>query len=369
MSKICKIGNVVLLAFIILLSSCGGSNSTERTKLTPEQIDSKYSSGVVLIKNSFYYTISFGGGREFYFSGLDSDGNPQNLTMEPSEIVPAVAFGTGFFISKDGHIATNSHVSSPSIDVSSVRSKIIGAFSAMANEWTKEVNDLNERLGVLRVAILTADSYYDRQQYQQLYNQIEEERNSTQEAINAVHSIGSMDYHATLYANLGIAYNDTHVTSVSDFIDCVEVADDPQHDLAIIQLKSKTTPEKKHVFKIPSGKKATAGDDENSNSKKGVKVGKQLYMIGYNLGPALALTNEGVKAQITSGAVSQNTDDSKIMYSIPALHGSSGSPVIDEYGKLVAINFAGLDITQNFNYGIKVSHLKKLFNELKGDND
>ena len=368
MVQFLKIGALPLFSLILFLSSCG-SGTPERSKLSPEQIESKYSSGVVLIKNLYYYTISFGGGKEFYFSGLDSNGDPENLTMDPNEIIPSVAFGTGFFISKDGHIVTNSHIASPSIDLSTLRSKIIEAFNAMANEWTKEVNDLNERLGVLRVAILTADSYYDRQQCQESYNQIEEERNSIQEAINAVHSIGGMDYKATLNTDLGIAYNDTHVTNISDFIDCVEVADDPQHDLAILQLKSKSTPEKKHVFKIPSGKKSTSESDENNNSKKGIKVGKQLYMIGYNLGPALALTNQGIKAQVTSGSVSQDTDDTKIMYEIPALHGSSGAPVIDEYGKLVAINFAGLDITQNFNYGIKVSHLKKLFNELKGDND
>lgn len=55
------------------------------------------------------------------------------------------------------------------------------------------------------------------------------------------------------------------------------------------------------------------------------------------------------------------------MYTVPALHGSSGSPVIDEYGKLFAVNYAGIDITQNFNYGIKVSHLRDLLNKLNNN--
>lgn len=353
---------------LLLLTSCGGSKSTERQKLSPEQIESKFASGVVLIKNSYYYTLSFNGGKAFYFTGLDKDGDPENLTLEPSELTPATAFGTGFIISKDGLIATNSHVASPSVDIASARSSIMNFFRSMANEWTREINDINEKLGILQLAIISADSYSYKRQYQQMYDELVKERDSTQEAVNAVHSLGGMDYDAILHTDLGIAYNDTHVTNMSDFHSCVTVADDPSHDLAIIQLKDKTTPEGKHIFKIPKGKNSSNSEEENENGnskQKGVKVGKKLFMIGFNLGPTLALTNQGVKAQVTSGEVSQNTDDSRIMYTISTLHGSSGSPIIDEYGKLVAINYAGLDITQNFNYGIKARHLKKLLNKLK----
>jgi V8-like Glu-specific endopeptidase len=85
-------------------------------------------------------------------------------------------------------------------------------------------------------------------------------------------------------------------------------------------------------------------------------------MTGFNLGPALAITKEGVKSQFNNGTISQKTED-RLMYSIPALPGSSGSPVINRQGQLVAINYAGLNGTQGFNYGIRVKHLKNLLNK------
>lgn len=51
------------------------------------------------------------------------------------------------------------------------------------------------------------------------------------------------------------------------------------------------------------------------------------------------------------------------MYSIPALQGSSGSPVVNQYGELVAINFAGINGTQSFNYGIRVERLREIVND------
>ena len=42
--------------------------------------------------------------------------------------------------------------------------------------------------------------------------------------------------------------------------------------------------------------------------------------------------------------------------------GSSGSPVVNEYGKLVAVNFAGVTGTQSFNYGIQVKRVRQFVN-------
>ena len=94
------------------------------------------------------------------------------------------------------------------------------------------------------------------------------------------------------------------------------------------------------------------GEDKNS----------KLFMTSFNLGPTLALTKEGIKSQFNSGSISQRTNE-RIMYSIPTLPGSSGSPVVNLQGQLVAINYAGLNGTQNFNYGIRVKYLKNLIEE------
>lgn len=158
------------------------------------------------------------------------------------------------------------------------------------------------------------------------------------------------------------------VTKITDFIPCVvtSVSDKENVDLAMIQLKNKLTPEGKHVFAVSDNenqgfldklKSLFASPDEDE-----LQTDQKLYMIGFNAGFTLANTSQGIKAQITSGTISQKPDNNKIMYTIPTLPGSSGSPVVNEYGKLAAVNFAGVTGTQSFNYGILIKRVKQFIN-------
>lgn len=92
------------------------------------------------------------------------------------------------------------------------------------------------------------------------------------------------------------------------------------------------------------------------------KLNRSFICIGFNAGFTLSNTSQGIKAQITSGTISQKPDNDKIMYTIPSLPGSSGSPVVNEYGKLVAVNFAGMTGTQSFNYGIQRKRVLQFVN-------
>ena len=70
-------------------------------------------------------------------------------------------------------------------------------------------------------------------------------------------------------------------------------------------------PEGKYVFKVPETNNATnSKNKEDLEDEETSTTGKGLHMIGFNLGPNLALTEQGIKAQITSGEISQRVPGS-----------------------------------------------------------
>jgi serine protease Do len=88
-----------------------------------------------------------------------------------------------------------------------------------------------------------------------------------------------------------------------------------------------------------------------------MKPGTKSIMIGYPLGLDLASTNDVLKVQMYNGEISKESDAFNIQYSITSTHGASGAPVFNECGKLIAINYGGLDQVQGFNFGIVANQL------------
>jgi S1-C subfamily serine protease len=85
-------------------------------------------------------------------------------------------------------------------------------------------------------------------------------------------------------------------------------------------------------------------------------------MIGFNYGYELAKTSIEIKSQLTQWYVSQEPYGERVLYSIPTLPGSSGNPIIDKWGNLVAINYAKTANEQGFNFGIPINYLIQLYN-------
>ena len=212
----------------------------------------------------------------------------------------------------------------------------------------------------------------DAAQVQQI--QAEQERvralyqNVTANARNLRYNTSLNDIHIRVVCAIGISYDGVKVQSPSDFLeknpcDIIKISADKDADLALLQLKSHQTPENAYVFQFAGdgNKKFFNGNDSETE----LKIDQQLYMIGYNAGLMLANTQKGISVQMTSGKITQTPDNDRVLYSIPTVQGSSGSPVVDEYGNVVAVNFAKLAGSDNFNFGIPVSRVKEFLKDVK----
>lgn len=108
---------------------------------------------------------------------------------------------------------------------------------------------------------------------------------------------------------LGVAYNDTYINEEDDFEECIKKRKSKidNVDLALIQLKSKQL--SRRVQNIIEVKK----DIEP------LKLDDEVFMIGYNNGFSMANTKEGIKSQFTKGNITQESDETRVLYSIPTV--------------------------------------------------
>lgn len=346
---------------LILISLC--LTMLVSCKVGTSEIESKYSSGVVLIQNKGFYELETEHG-SIYFADYDPEEEEiSGLQVEEDSIEYQISYGTGFFISNDGMIATNKHVVASQLSEKEAQDMLGKLIVAIREGLKEDFNQLVRFQEQVREGMRYAynnDNYSDYRELDELDDAIIERKNELKEQYHALGSIDRRSAELRYHNEVSVAYNDTYVTNIDDFYGCVVKKISEDDDLAIIQIKDKQTPAGRHIFTLFDANPL----DHYSMGERIAKMfgndkNERLYMIGYNLGPALSITEDGVKAQVNEGSVSQKSAK-KIMYSIPTLPGSSGSPVLNKKGQLVAVNFSGLNATQNFNFGIPEESLADL---------
>lgn len=372
--------NVIIVFFVLIVVGC-------QEQKTPEQLFEECSSGVVVILNEFYYELKLPNGNSVYFTGFDNEGNLENFTPDADEIVKnrQSMTGTGFFIDEKGTIMTNRHVVEPQLDVAKAKTAYVKIIKAIKTLFEYTNSQMEEQYAELErqknecsyYDLNTNMYYYDTERLQAINNKQQELVNSYNETKKALEELNSLTDLSSLKievkCQIGIAYNNSYVTNINDFFgskECVvtKISEKEDVDLALIRLKNQKTPTEAFVFDINGEQEEEKDVIERVRSffDKGkdngeLKIDQKLYMIGYNAGLILGNTKQGIKVQMTSGKLTQMPDGQRLLYSIPTMRGSSGSPVIDEKGSLVGVNFAKLSGTDNFNFGIPIDIVRKFY--------
>lgn len=356
-----------LLLIPLLMASCG--------KKSAEEIFEEQKSGVVLVLNKFYYQVEMPTGNKLFFTGIDSNGNLQGFTSDEREAKQNAQMlnGTGFFVSDDGKFITNRHVAITDIDQAQLRANLATILRATLMQCAMSARQVLSKYNMLEAQksqymeydffgnIIAGDEgqlaqiVAEQNRLKKIYEQLSQTARTIQTTnLDAIK--------VSTVCNIGISYDGEKVKSPADFLvknpcKILKVSDKENADLALLQLDSKTTPKDAYVFRFAGDGNKNYFNGKDSEAK--LKIDQQLYMIGYNAGLALANTQKGISVQMTSGRITQTPDGERVTYSIPTVQGSSGSPVVNENGHVVAVNFAKLVGSDNFNFGIPLESIRE----------
>ena len=355
---------------LLMITSCGSKEEIPPPEpLTADSIFNKYSKSVVRIKHSFVYKMDLGAdiGTQYFTEFSEEEGIGAMYEKIEDIENPITVYGTGFFVSQNGKIATNRHVIDSKDEelfkkiLTSMKMNMMQldlAIDVMEGETRQKAYDIEDAINTLNEISCYGDSDCEDAKEEKM----EELQYAAVEVVEEMEEMETIKLMSKWFkefgvddakidvetVSLGIAIHDTWVNDDEDFIRCVPLrtSNDKDIDLAIIQTNSRS---------LPDGVDSLIMVNTQTTKDTTIKtINSTLYMIGYN--GNLEQTNSGIKAQLTEGKITRVSDGIDVMHSIDALPGSSGSPIINEWGKLVGINYKGLN-GEDFNFGIVAKHL------------
>lgn len=301
----------IILAFVIM---GGGAywGYINFSKWDKEKIYKEYHSAVCWVYVQYGYQV-FVDNEDFTpmlcrFAEIPNKG-VVHIEGDELKAGPSASQGTAFFISNDGKLATNLHVSRPWM-------------------FSNEKEELEDAVNKLITLLATQNPMLSR---------------SKVEAKCVIQGMCIVP--------------DGLPISESNAIECEEIKgyDDVNKDVAILQTKTRKLPiDVKNIIDI---NKADLSEDV-------LTEGRTVFTIGFPYGADIALdSNQDLKNQVHDGAVTQNRGDYEFGHDAETAGGASGSPIFNDKGKLIGVHHAGMTgVTgaQGFNRAIKAKYVVDL---------
>lgn len=361
---------LALLGLVPILSLLGWGGYALYEKFSePDLPLDKMKTGVVLVLEQTNYYVDFEiddiyyGDHEplkCYFTYNQNTRSIDHITLDSELIQYNTATGTGFLISNDGMIATNKHVADPEIPQELAEKALRLYFQKLKDENQMKCEDISDTLNVLGVAQL------GKNKYRQLFAELKYRQNQVR-IMDKILNTGSFKVkkNTALYVAFTGTNIDPELRSLDGFVGCNHLISGDQgdqvtgNDVAIIQLrnKDKDIPSGAFVYEIP----------EKDVIDKQMPKNRRVTIIGYNAGfglQHLELQN-GIQPQIQSGEINNLSEKFRIGYDAGTLGGSSGSPVLNDDGMLVAVNNSGVGGSDSFNYGVRIKYLREIYEQVK----
>lgn len=324
---------------------------------TDTKIYDAYKDAVVMVKHRYAFFAKIKG---------------KEIQLNIPEASEQTLFGTAFFVDKKGNMISNSHVLQPwtspenidkiNTDASNIRRKIASILTSdisedgyetfIASNWGNASSEYNEE---------GEGNYHDGDSEEdggeEFVNSNDVAVDSAVSSEDIAASIPQKDYVPEDQIEVYMKTVDISVAlhnSAEEFLPCTieKISEDQSVDLGVLQLTTKETPNT--VVNIINLDNAVTDDQT-------LRPGAKAVMIGYPLGEDLAQTISGIKVQLYNGQISKESDGTKIQYSVTSTHGASGSPIFNNCGQLIAVNFSGLEKVQGYNFGIIAKQINSVY--------
>lgn len=298
--------------------------------LSQSAIYEQYKYSVGLVWHEYVYEVRINGSAPIEFTRNRGG----QFVLREDGAQPITVTGTGFFADSTGLIVTNKHVAAPWTLARGETRHLRNLLTAFLQTGGPDNNPVNQiRTGWRKRLLPETDSI-----------NVAVADSGSSVATTRTDSLRIEIKPKTFF--LGLVLQDM-MADKKQYIPCTVTATDPLVDLALMTTVSGMLPPNAGYVRLNN-----CILDHDS-----LKPGSRAIMVGFPMGMDLARASNGkIRIQVQEGFINNETDDRQVLYNIPSAHGASGSPVFNDCGRLIAVNYAGYD-GHPFNLGIPAKHV------------